>query len=91
MLRRTVLPMFDALWECATRVGSAGSPLTVDQRELLALLAAGLKDESIARRLGVHVHTARRRISRMRNELGADTRFQAGVQAADRGWLRPVP
>ncbi len=27
----------------------------------------------------------------MLEELDADTRFQAGVQAAIRGWLRPHP
>ncbi|MEU2074483.1 hypothetical protein [Streptomyces sp. NPDC013489] len=88
---RAALPLFDALWERATPVGGADSPLTADQRRLLGLLAAGLKDESIARRLGVHVHTARRRITRMLDELGADTRFQAGVQATIRGWLHPAP
>ncbi|MET9540780.1 hypothetical protein ABZY16_25235 [Streptomyces sp. NPDC006553] len=88
---RAGLPLFDALWQRATPVGGAGSPLTADQRELLGLLAAGLKDESIARRLGVHVHTARRRISRMLDDLGADTRFQAGVQATIRGWLQSTP
>ncbi|MEU8778063.1 hypothetical protein [Streptomyces sp. NPDC048606] len=91
LLHRAALPLFESLWARATPVGSAGSPLTADQRELLGLLASGLKDESIARRLGVHVHTARRRITRMLEELDADTRFQAGVQAATRGWLRPTP
>ncbi|RSS83588.1 hypothetical protein [Streptomyces sp. WAC06614] len=91
LLRRTVLPLFESLWGRATPVGDAGSPLTPGQRELLGLLAAGLKDESIARRLGVHVHTARRRINQLLGELDADTRFQAGIQAATRGWLHPIP
>ncbi|WP_175409577.1 helix-turn-helix domain-containing protein, partial [Streptomyces sp. TRM64462] len=64
------------------------APSQDEQRELLALLAAGLKDEAIARRLGVHVHTARRRISRLLEALNARTRFQAGARAAERGWLR---
>ncbi|OII66403.1 LuxR family transcriptional regulator [Streptomyces sp. CC77] len=59
------------------------------QRELLSLLAAGLKDEAIARRLGVHVHTARRRITRLLDALDARTRFQAGARATARGWLQP--
>ncbi|MEU4359338.1 helix-turn-helix transcriptional regulator [Streptomyces virginiae] len=91
LLRRAALPLFESLWARATPVGSPASPLTEDQRELLGLLASGLKDETIARRLGVHVHTARRRITRMLEELDADTRFQAGVQAAIRGWLQPPP
>ncbi|MEV7556564.1 helix-turn-helix transcriptional regulator [Streptomyces sp. NPDC089795] len=91
LVHRAALPLFESLWARATPVGSPGSPLVADQRELLGLLASGLKDETIARRLGVHVHTARRRITRMLEELGADTRFQAGVQAAIRGWLQPHP
>ncbi|MFJ8013912.1 hypothetical protein [Streptomyces sp. NPDC096339] len=91
LLRQAVLPLFESLWGRATPVGNADSPLTQAQRELLGMLASGLKDESIARRLGVHVHTARRRITRLLGDLDADTRFQAGVQAATRGWLHPAP
>ncbi len=91
LLHRAALPLFESLWARATPVGSPVSPLSAEQRELLGLLASGLKDETIARRLGVHVHTARRRITRMLEELDADTRFQAGVQAAIRGWLQPHP
>ncbi|MFJ2753633.1 helix-turn-helix transcriptional regulator [Streptomyces sp. NPDC087297] len=91
LLHRMALPLFESLWARATPIGRSGSPLTADQRELLGLLVSGLKDESIARRLGVHVHTARRRITRMLQELDADTRFQAGAQAAIRGWLHPAP
>ncbi|MFJ3163550.1 helix-turn-helix domain-containing protein [Streptomyces kanasensis] len=71
----------------AWRDGGAGD--RAEQRELLRLLAAGLKDEAIARRLGVHVHTARRRISRLLEALDARTRFQAGARATARGWLEP--
>ncbi|MGI5450670.1 helix-turn-helix domain-containing protein [Streptomyces sp. CA-243310] len=87
MLRRAVLPLFETLWDSATPVGNPDSHLTTPQRELLSLLASGLKDEAIARRLGVHVHTARRRISGMLDDLDAGTRFQAGAQAVMRGWL----
>ncbi|MFJ9811172.1 hypothetical protein ACIRTB_23395 [Streptomyces sp. NPDC101158] len=90
LLHRAALPLFESLWDRATPLGSPegpDGPPTPHQRQLLGLLASGLKDETIARRLGVHVHTARRRITRMLEELDADTRFQAGVQAATRGWL----
>ncbi|MEU0397988.1 helix-turn-helix domain-containing protein [Streptomyces sp. NPDC006208] len=91
LLRNAVLPLFETVWDRATPFGSPGSPLANPQRELLGLLAAGLKDEAIARRLGVHVHTARRRISQLLAELNADTRFQAGAQATLRGWLHDSP
>ncbi|MER7171392.1 helix-turn-helix transcriptional regulator [Streptomyces mesophilus] len=71
----------------AAGAGAEAGGLDAADRELLTLLAAGLKDEAIARRLGVHVHTARRRISRLLRTLNAETRFQAGVQAVGRGWL----
>ncbi|QGV78600.1 helix-turn-helix domain-containing protein [Streptomyces ficellus] len=74
-----------------TALPGPGAALPEPQRELLALLAAGLKDEAIARRLGVHVHTARRRISGLLESLGARTRFQAGARAASRGWLDDGP
>lgn len=94
LLRHALVPLFETVWDRAAPVGgppaeppTAGGALPPEQRELLALLAAGLKDEAIARRLGVHVHTARRRISRLLESLGAETRFQAGARATLRGWL----
>jgi DNA-binding NarL/FixJ family response regulator len=51
---------------------------------LLGLLVAGLKDETIARQLGVSLRTVQRRIAALMHELGARTRFQAGVAARDR-------
>lgn len=92
LLRNALLPLFETVWDRSVPLGSDsadawGNPVPGQQRELLGLLAAGLKDEVIARRLGVHVHTARRRISRLLEALDAETRFQAGAQAAVRGWL----
>ncbi|MFE6663688.1 TrmB family transcriptional regulator [Streptomyces sp. NPDC057697] len=87
LLHNALVPLFETVWERATPLGGSGGPLPEPQKELLGLLAAGLKDEAIARRLGVHVHTARRRISVLLDSLGAQTRFQAGAQATLRGWL----
>ncbi|MCX4819344.1 hypothetical protein OG883_05375 [Streptomyces sp. NBC_01142] len=90
LLRNALVPLFETVWDRATPLGGSGAgrgALPKPQKELLGLLAAGLKDEAIARRLGVHVHTARRRISQLLETLGAETRFQAGAQATLRGWL----
>lgn len=57
------------------------------RRFLLEQLAAGAQDEQIARRLGVSLRTVRRRVAELMQELGADSRFQAGVEAVRRGWL----
>ncbi|WOI62484.1 helix-turn-helix domain-containing protein [Streptomyces fradiae] len=91
-LREALAALFEAVWEGAAPWdgdggGGGGREEGPEQRELLRLLAAGLKDEAIARRLGVHVHTARRRISRLLESLDARTRFQAGARATARGWL----
>lgn len=82
------MPLFDTAWERAVPIGPVtDEEITEEDRELLTLLTSGLKDEAIARRLDVHVHTVRRRITRLMAVLNAETRFQAGVQAALRGWL----
>ena len=57
------------------------------RRFLLEQLAAGAHDEQIARKLGISLRTVRRRVAALMTELGADSRFQAGVEAARRGWL----
>ncbi|MFI6942337.1 LuxR family transcriptional regulator [Streptomyces sp. NPDC050418] len=88
LLSHALVPLFEAVWERAVPIGSdPDGQVTEEDRELLTLLASGLKDEAIARRLDVHVHTVRRRITRLMQVLDTQTRFQAGVQATLRGWL----
>ena len=57
------------------------------RRSSSASSASGAKDEQIARTMGLSLRTVRRRIAELMIELGADTRFQAGAEAARRGWL----
>lgn len=86
---------FDAVWTQGTplwpadSVATDGYPSTED-RALLALMSAGLKDHSIARQLDVAVRTVERRVKRLMRRLGADTRFQLGMLAAGRGWLNGI-
>ncbi|MFJ2187228.1 response regulator transcription factor [Kitasatospora sp. NPDC087861] len=54
---------------------------------LLRLLASGLKDETIARRLGLSLRTVRRRVADILERLGAESRFQAAVIATRTGLL----
>ena len=56
-------------------------------REILALMAAGLKDSAVAHQLGLAPRTLRRRIARLMALLHVQTRFQAGLEACRRGWL----
>ena len=78
---------FELLWERAA-VPAVGATARGDlQRFLLQQLAAGAHDEQIARTLGLSLRTVRRRVASLMSELGADSRFQAGVEAARRGWI----
>jgi hypothetical protein len=93
--------LFDQVWEHAVTVprldGSSeglsmrigpGHRLTEEERKrTLELLALGSKDEAVARHLGVSLRTVRRRVSDLLVELGATTRFQAGMEAVRRGWI----
>ena len=56
-------------------------------RTILRLLAAGVKDETIARRLGMSLRTVRKHIADIMEGFGAQSRFQAGVRAAAAGLL----
>lgn len=59
--------------------------------QILALLAAGSKDEAIARQLALGLRTVRRRAAGIMAALGVRTRFQAGVRAEQRGFLALEP
>ena len=80
---------FELLWSRATPVPDleAANGHVDGRRFILEQLMAGVTDEVIARNLGIGLRTVRRRISALMTELGVDTRFQAGVEAARRGWL----
>jgi DNA-binding CsgD family transcriptional regulator len=84
--------LFDQVWaSCAPmdrRVGGpGGGGLDEREREALVLLAEGLTDEGISRRTGLSVRTVRRTIAGVMSRMGAQSRFQAGVEAARRQWI----
>jgi DNA-binding transcriptional ArsR family regulator len=83
--------LFDNLWERAMSVpgldGQAADEGSGGRRMLLDQLAGGAKDEQIARALGLSLRTVRRRVAAILDELGVDSRFQAGVEAVRRGWV----
>lgn len=88
-----MIAIFNALWRVATPLprsvdpAARGNERVAVDRTVLTLLAAGATDAAIARHLDVSLRTAQRRISDIMSALGVDTRFQAGIQAARRGWL----
>lgn len=91
-LLEALVMFFDTMWERAQPFASpfearASQDLSELERRLVLLLGSGLKDEAIARQLGLGSRTVLRHVSNLLARVEARTRFQAGVQAAKRGWL----
>ncbi|WP_168714138.1 LuxR C-terminal-related transcriptional regulator [Streptomyces sp. A1136] len=94
-----LLDVFERDWEnaapFATGPQAAHDVSKTMKQSILVLLAKGLKDESIARRLGISLRTCRRHVSELLEGLGAHSRFQAGVIAERQGLTahpdRPTP
>lgn len=85
--------LFHSVWRSATPLGlprqRAREELSPQRKQALLLLAAGHTDETMARRLGVSVRTARRVASDLLARLNARSRFQAGARAVACGWISP--
>lgn len=83
--------LFTTLWSravpLAMTAADALAGLSEEDARLLALLTTGLPDRSIAKQLGLSYRTYQRRLHRLMTVLGAETRFQAGLRAAARGWV----
>ncbi|MFD4141285.1 MULTISPECIES: LuxR C-terminal-related transcriptional regulator [unclassified Streptomyces] len=87
--------MHDKMWQSA----SPYDPRDVDyastseeiKASILRLMATGLKDDVIARKLGMATRTCRRYMAGIMDELGATSRFQAGVRATSLGMVKPDP
>ena len=82
---------FERVWPDAVPFGDSdvvmAAELSWREQEVLRLMALGCTDEHAAAQLGISVRTVRRMVAQLMNRLGARSRFQAGVKAADRGWL----
>lgn len=89
--------LFDHVWAKATPIGGSNRKRakrdddtpSSQELELLRLLAQGLTDDLVSRRLGVSVRTMRRIAADLMERLGARSRFQAGALAVAKGWLDP--
>ncbi|QJW38144.1 response regulator transcription factor [Cellulosimicrobium protaetiae] len=75
----------ESQWDHARPLGDALGPR---EDTLLRLLAEGKTDTAVAARLGVSPRTVRRHAAGLMGRLGATSRFEAGVRAAQRGWIR---
>ncbi|ANZ36051.1 hypothetical protein BBK82_08195 [Lentzea guizhouensis] len=92
-LLEIMIDVFHTLWSLAAPVtghivmGLDDDGITEQDRALLVMLAAGATDVLIAEKLDLGLRTVQRRLQVLSGRLGARTRFQAGLNAAKRGWL----
>jgi hypothetical protein len=76
-------------WRCGENPASNQSPQEprLHLLPVLACLREGVSDRVGAARLGLSPRTYTRRVNELLKELGATSRFQAGILAAQRGWI----
>jgi DNA-binding NarL/FixJ family response regulator len=89
-----LIALFEAVWARAAPLGPGlpenGVPaLATAESRLVLLLRAGLTDEAIARHLGWSARTVHQRIRGLMDQAGAETRFQLGRRAVEKGWVPP--
>jgi predicted transcriptional regulator len=92
-----LIQLFESCWQRATAVRFAddqlqeaeetGPDLSPDDRQLLVLLAADIKDDAIGRQLGVARRSVQRRIHKLMEHVGVSTRLQLVLHAAREGWV----
>ncbi|OKJ11858.1 LuxR C-terminal-related transcriptional regulator [Kitasatospora sp. CB01950] len=89
---RALLDLYEQSWNTAVPLGATTSDdpatgLTPTERELLRLLGTGLTDDAAGQRLGFSSRTVGRHMASIMERLNAASRFEAGIKAAQRGWL----
>jgi DNA-binding CsgD family transcriptional regulator len=89
-----LVALFESVWQRAEPVsltrrhhGLPASGRDLRTREILRMMAAGMKDETIARVLDISRRTVQQHITDAGAMLGARTRFQMALLAAKQGWL----
>lgn len=80
--------LFERVWGEAAPYPVEGTPNVGERRRrVLAMMAAGLTDDSIARALQVSRRTVQTEVTALADELGARTRFQIALLASRRGLI----
>jgi sugar-specific transcriptional regulator TrmB/DNA-binding CsgD family transcriptional regulator len=92
MIIDSLVVLFERLWQNAQPI--CAPPRVPDRpvgrpARVLELLAAGLRDESVARSLAVGVRTVRRDVATLMATLGEQTRPAMVAAAVRHGWLTP--
>ncbi|QTD99718.1 helix-turn-helix transcriptional regulator [Streptomyces cyanogenus] len=91
LITRAARRVLEYWWVTATPLDDLVDRLrespTPQEQAILRLMSAGVRDEVIAREIGVSIRTLRRTLAAVMDKLGAENRFQAGIKAVARGWL----
>jgi len=95
-----LIALFESVWERAVPLSLESRPASPTEsvarddgalhsrtRDILRLMAAGMKDDAIARALRLSRRTVQTHVSDLGRQLGARTRFQIALLAQERGWL----
>ncbi|BDZ59578.1 hypothetical protein GCM10025872_32350 [Barrientosiimonas endolithica] len=80
MVVSAFVELFDRLWGAAAPV----QPVSGADQQLVELMRQGLKDEAIARLLGISLRTVRRRVASLMDDHQVSTRFQLALRLAER-------
>ncbi|WP_457030855.1 helix-turn-helix transcriptional regulator [Kitasatospora sp. P5_F3] len=88
----SLVALFEQTWQSGVPLGADRTPdadtgLSAAERELLKLLASGMTDDVAGRNLGISARSIRRQMAALMERLDASSRFEAGLKAAQRGWL----
>ncbi|MFD7735615.1 response regulator transcription factor [Kitasatospora phosalacinea] len=84
--------LFEQAWNTAVPLGATqpndpANGLTPTERQLLRLLGTGVTDDAAGQRLGISARTVGRHMASIMERLNASSRFEAGIKAAQHGWL----
>ncbi|MFE6748438.1 LuxR C-terminal-related transcriptional regulator [Kitasatospora purpeofusca] len=87
-----LLDLYEQAWNTAVPLGATTpddpvTGLTLTERDLLRLLGTGLTDDTAGQRLGISSRTVGRHMASIMERLNATSRFEAGIKAAQHGWL----
>lgn len=79
----------ESFWAAAMPITHTHQRQEIDEQEnrILGLLSSGVSDSAIARQVDLSQRTVERRIKALMDRLGAQSRFQMGLLARERGWI----
>lgn len=84
--------LLDTIWKTACPAPRRlGRDADLPTARVLRCLASGQTDDTAAREMGISVRTYRRYVARIMQDLGATSRFQAGMIASRLGMLNGLP